>query len=156
MRSAGLVAVFAWLALPDGTVTVKPVAETGPAHHPGDTADDSCLWIHPTDPALSTLLGDDKDGGVMVWDLAGKELQYLDEEKAMNNIDRAPLSPRASSSSTTPTTPGPTPPTTNWSPGNRSRPPSSRRFASRPPGTHVASAPPADPFFPTCFPRTPY
>ena len=45
---------------------VLPSDETSPSRHPGDTADDSAIWIHPTDPALSTVIGDDKGGGLMV------------------------------------------------------------------------------------------
>lgn len=69
------------------TVTVKPAAETASSRHAGDTADDSCIWIHPTDPALSLVIGDDKDGGVQVFNLDGTERQYLDGTKNMNNID---------------------------------------------------------------------
>ena len=68
-------------------VNVLPTVETGPAHHAGDNADDSCIWIHPTDPSLSTVIGDDKGGGLMVWNLAGAELQYIEGSILMNNLD---------------------------------------------------------------------
>ena len=69
-----------------GTVRVQPTAETGPSHHSGDTADDVAIWVHPSDPTLSLVIGDDKDGGLMVWGLDGAELQYV-EGTNYNNLD---------------------------------------------------------------------
>ncbi|UCF20284.1 MAG: phytase [Gemmatimonadota bacterium] len=71
---------------PGGTVTVQATVETDPSHHSGDTADDMAIWIHPTDPSLSLVIGDDKDGGLMVWGLDGRELQYVDGTN-YNNLD---------------------------------------------------------------------
>jgi 3-phytase len=71
---------------PAATATVLPTVETSPSHHSGDTADDVAIWIHPTDPSLSLVIGDDKDGGLMVWDLDGDELQYIDGT-LYNNLD---------------------------------------------------------------------
>ena len=68
-------------------VEVLPVAETDACHNSGDTCDDSAIWIHPSDPSMSTVIGDDKDGGVVVWDLSGNELQYLDAGLRINNLD---------------------------------------------------------------------
>src|SRR6266508_1168638 len=65
---------------------VAPTVETEPSRHSGDTADDMAIWIHPTDPAQSLVIGDDKDGGLMVWDLTGRELQYV-EGTGYNNLD---------------------------------------------------------------------
>jgi 3-phytase len=66
--------------------SVQPVVETDPSPHAGDTADDSVIWIHPIDPALSLVIGDDKDGGLIVWGLDGKQLQYVNGT-LYNNID---------------------------------------------------------------------
>ena len=44
-----------------------------------DAADDAAIWIHPTDPSQSTIIGTDKsdDGhGLVVYDLSGRELFY--------------------------------------------------------------------------------
>lgn len=68
-------------------VTVYPSVETTPTRHAGDTADDTCIWIHPEKEELSLIIGDDKKGGVCVWDLSGEERQYIDEESDMNNLD---------------------------------------------------------------------
>jgi 3-phytase len=67
-------------------VAVAPVVETTPVPNTGDAADDPAIWIHPINPALSTILATDKQGGLVVYDLAGNELQYLADGK-MNNID---------------------------------------------------------------------
>lgn len=66
---------------------VQPAVETGPALNPGDNADDTAIWIHPEDPSLSLIIGDDKEGGVLVWDLSGRQLQFIDDSKNMNNLD---------------------------------------------------------------------
>ncbi len=67
-------------------ITVLPTVETDPSHHTGDTADDSAIWIHPTDTSLSLVIGDDKNGGLMVWGLNGKEIQYVAGTN-YNNLD---------------------------------------------------------------------
>ena len=41
-------------------VPVRATVETSPTTPVGD-ADDVCIWIHPTDPALSTIIGTDKE-----------------------------------------------------------------------------------------------
>ena len=65
---------------------VMAVSETEPVLHQGDAADDMALWIHPTNSALSTIIGTNKQGGFVVYDLTGKQLQYLSVGK-VNNVD---------------------------------------------------------------------
>jgi myo-inositol-hexaphosphate 3-phosphohydrolase len=65
---------------------VIPAAETEPMPHTGDSADDPAIWVHPIDPARSTIIGTDKRGGLAVYDLDGTQLQYL-LDGAMNNVD---------------------------------------------------------------------
>jgi 3-phytase len=65
---------------------VAAIVETTPVTHTGDAADDMAIWIHPIDPALSTIVGTDKKGGLMVYDLAGNLLQYRPDGE-MNNVD---------------------------------------------------------------------
>lgn len=67
-------------------VTVLPTAETEPARSVGDSADDAAIWVHPTEPALSTVIGTDKLAGLSVFDLSGQELQFLPEGR-VNNVD---------------------------------------------------------------------
>lgn len=71
----------------DALITVKPTIETNPAHHVGDTADDMCVWVNPNDKWLSLIIGDDKKGGLCVWNLDGTENQYLDPGSELNNLD---------------------------------------------------------------------
>ncbi len=51
-------------------------------------ADDPAIWIHPTNPAKSVVIGTDKDnnGGLYVWDMAGKQIQYVALGRP-NNVD---------------------------------------------------------------------
>lgn len=75
------------LASPQDVVKTRASAETDPVPHGGDSADDPAIWVHPFDPALSTVIGDDKNGGLGVWGLDGRELQFLDAGLALNNVD---------------------------------------------------------------------
>jgi 3-phytase len=67
-------------------VLVKATVETEPVPNGGDAADDPCIWIHPSDPSLSVIIGTDKKGGLAVYDLSGQGIQYLTDGK-MNNVD---------------------------------------------------------------------
>ncbi|MEK7730012.1 MAG: phytase [candidate division KSB1 bacterium] len=52
-------------------------------------ADDPAIWINPTNPALSAIIGTDKDsaqGGLYVWNLQGEQLQFVPIERP-NNVD---------------------------------------------------------------------
>jgi 3-phytase len=64
---------------------LEAVRGTSAVH--GD-ADDCAIWIHPTDPERSLVLGTDKarDQGIHVWDLQGRRLQFVRVERP-NNID---------------------------------------------------------------------
>jgi len=55
----------------------------------GDVADDSAIWINPSDPAHSVVIADDKDptsGGIAVYDMSGKLLQFR-QEGQIGNVD---------------------------------------------------------------------
>jgi 3-phytase len=65
---------------------VASVAETEPMPHAGDSADDPAIWVNSADPALSAIVGTDKEGGIAVYDMSGRQLQYLADGK-MNNVD---------------------------------------------------------------------
>ena len=71
---------------PKQLAQVRPTLETQPVDHDGDAADDPAIWAHPTDPAQSVIIATDKKGGLLVYDLSGKPLQYLPDGK-MNNVD---------------------------------------------------------------------
>ena len=48
--------------------------------------DDPAIWVNPTDPLQSRVLGTDKDFGLVVFDLAGKTLQKFSDGR-LNNVD---------------------------------------------------------------------
>ncbi len=66
-------------------IEVAPTVETIPTT-PVVDADDPCIWIDPTDPAESTIIGTDKGRGLNVYDLAGREIQHL-PHGGINNVD---------------------------------------------------------------------
>ncbi len=68
---------------------VSATVETEPVPHDGDAADDPAVWVNPDDPSMSAVVGTDKQGGLAVYDLAGRELQYLPVGD-MNNVDVLP------------------------------------------------------------------
>jgi myo-inositol-hexaphosphate 3-phosphohydrolase len=82
--SAGRPAV----ALAAGKVSVCATVQTDPTHHPGDSADDTAIWINPTDRSQSTVIGVDKlpGGGLSVYDLTGHEKYFYPVER-LNNVD---------------------------------------------------------------------
>lgn len=68
------------------TTSVSASVETAPARNSGDAADDAAVWVHPSDSALSLVLGTDKQGGLAVYDLSGREVQFLAAGN-LNNVD---------------------------------------------------------------------
>ncbi|MFQ5628227.1 MAG: phytase [bacterium] len=67
---------------------VTPTVETAPVPTSRDAADDPAIWVHPTDPSLSLIFGTDKrGGGLAVYDLSGKQLQFVSNKVEPNNVD---------------------------------------------------------------------
>ncbi|MDO8541792.1 MAG: phytase [Opitutaceae bacterium] len=68
------------------TKTLAPAVITEPTRH--DT-DDPALWIHPTAPGQSLVIGTDKDsdGALYVFNLEGKVVQRVGGLKRPNNVD---------------------------------------------------------------------
>jgi 3-phytase len=62
-------------------------AQTAPVPHNGDAADDPALWIHPQDPALSLILGTDKQGGLHAYNMDGSEHELVSDGTRPNNVD---------------------------------------------------------------------
>ena len=60
--------------------------ETDPVPNGGDAADDPAIWVNPNDPAQSVIIGTDKRGGLAVYELNGKQIQYLPDGQ-MDNVD---------------------------------------------------------------------
>ncbi len=50
--------------------------------------DDMCIWVHPSNPALSTIITSDKHAGILfVYDMNGKALQVIEGVGKPGNID---------------------------------------------------------------------
>lgn len=73
-------------APPPPFAALPAMVETTPMPSFGDAADDPAIWAHPTDPAGSLVVGTDKRGGLAVFDMAGRQLQYLPVGR-VNNVD---------------------------------------------------------------------
>jgi 3-phytase len=69
-------------------VDVRHIVETAAARH---DVDDPAIWVHPTDPARSLILGTVKvrapGGALMVYDLAGRVVQTVSGIDRPNNVD---------------------------------------------------------------------
>jgi len=62
---------------------------TGGTFNGGDVADDSAIWVNPSDPARSAVIADNKDpatGGIAVYDMTGKLLQFR-QDGQIGNVD---------------------------------------------------------------------
>lgn len=62
---------------------VDATVETAPA--PGD-ADDPAIWVQPADPTKSLIIGTDKEGGLGVYTLDGRQIQFVAQGQP-NNVD---------------------------------------------------------------------
>lgn len=54
--------------------------------HGGDAADDAAIWVDTARPARSSIIATDKLGGLVVYDLSGRQLHYYADSKP-NNVD---------------------------------------------------------------------
>lgn len=82
-----------WLPEPPAPIRALPVltslVQTDEVPSLGDAADDPAIWLHPDEPSRSRVLGTDKQGGLLVYDLQGKQLQDLRVGR-VNNVDLRP------------------------------------------------------------------
>ncbi|MBT5331320.1 MAG: phytase [Porticoccaceae bacterium] len=65
---------------------IQALAETTPVPSSDDAADDPAIWVNSNNPELSRVLGTDKQYGLIVYDLEGRQLQALAEGR-LNNVD---------------------------------------------------------------------
>jgi len=72
---------------PAPIIAPKARLQTPPVPSGGDAADDPAIWIHPRDPAKSLILGTDKQSGLHVYDLEGRERQVVARGSQPNNVD---------------------------------------------------------------------
>jgi 3-phytase len=63
-----------------------PSAQTATMRSQGDAADDPAIWVDAKRPARSLILGTDKKRGLAVYDLQGRERQFLPVGR-INNVD---------------------------------------------------------------------
>ena len=56
---------------------IPSTGETVPVNHASDAMDDPAIWVHPTDPSKSLLIGNDKGGGFETYDLDGNLVQRM-------------------------------------------------------------------------------
>ncbi len=70
------------------TKTVVAAIETQPTPRGknDDSADDPAIWIHPSNPEKSVIIGTDKKGGLATYNLKGEQLNYYPFGD-MNNCD---------------------------------------------------------------------
>jgi len=67
-------------------VELEASIETQPVDIDGDVLDDPALWVHPVSRSLSHILATNKKGGLHVYDLDGREIQYIPAGR-LNNVD---------------------------------------------------------------------
>jgi 3-phytase len=70
------------------TFSVSATVETealDPALDPDH--DDPAIWIHPSSPALSLVIGTLKGTGLATYDVNGNLVQLVDQDSGMNNVD---------------------------------------------------------------------
>ena len=69
------------------TTIVRPLAgvETEPIPHSRNAA--PAIWVHPTDPEKSLILGADTHGGLLVYNLDGRQLGLVSDGSRPNHVD---------------------------------------------------------------------
>jgi len=72
--------------IPATVASVMASAQTTPVATPGDAADDPAIWVHPTEPSKSLIIGTDKKAGLYVYDMQGEIKQFVPDGR-LNNVD---------------------------------------------------------------------
>lgn len=84
---AGFSPAFLLEAAPGSTpAAVYSEVETAAVDSKKDAADDPAIWVHPQNPAKSILIATNKAGGLLVYDLNGRELHSYKAGRP-NNVD---------------------------------------------------------------------
>ena len=73
-------------AQPAPLANIAALRQSAPVGRQGDAADDPAIWVHPTQPQLSRVLGTNKKQGLLAYDLDGTLLQELPVGR-LNNVD---------------------------------------------------------------------
>ncbi|MEL6252335.1 MAG: phytase [Bacteroidota bacterium] len=72
-------------------LSVSPTYETDDiaSDNVSDAADDPAIWVHPSAPEKSIIIGSNKTGGIHLYNLTGKEIAYSPVGN-VNNVDVIP------------------------------------------------------------------
>lgn len=70
----------------DSVSLINASVETQPVATDGDAADDPAIWLHPSNPERSLVIGTNKQSGLAVYNLRGEQIQFL-EHGLPNNVD---------------------------------------------------------------------
>ncbi|MFB2653133.1 phytase [Shewanella seohaensis] len=70
----------------DKIVEIPAWVESAPSDRPGDTMDDPAIWVHPTQPGKSLVLGTNKRWGLLSFNMRGEQVQALPSGR-INNVD---------------------------------------------------------------------
>ncbi len=65
---------------------VEAAIETNVMDTEGDSADDPAIWIHPKETSKSLVITTNKKAGLVVYNLEGKEVQFVQSGR-VNNVD---------------------------------------------------------------------
>ncbi|ASK69144.1 phytase [Shewanella bicestrii] len=70
----------------DKIIEIPAWVESAPSDRPGDTMDDPAIWVHPTQPEKSLVLGTNKRWGLLSFNMRGEQIQALPSGR-INNVD---------------------------------------------------------------------
>ena len=70
----------------DKIIEIPAWVESAPSDRPGDTMDDPAIWVHPTQPEKSLVLGTNKRWGLLSFNMRGEQVQSLPSGR-INNVD---------------------------------------------------------------------
>jgi myo-inositol-hexaphosphate 3-phosphohydrolase len=87
-----LAALTTFMASPPSSAAESPVlvpsnVETTPVSHSGDAMDDPAVWVNPSSPASSLVIGNDKQGALETYDLSGAHVQTVVAGSTWGNVD---------------------------------------------------------------------
>lgn len=70
----------------DNIIEISAWVESASSDRPGDTMDDPAIWVHPTQPEKSLVLGTNKRWGLLSFNMHGEQVQALPSGR-INNVD---------------------------------------------------------------------
>jgi 3-phytase len=83
-----VVGLAAFVPAAAAPTSVPSAVETDPVATPGDAADDPAVWVHPSDPSRSLVIGNNKLGALESYDLSGDRVQRITTgQRFWGNVD---------------------------------------------------------------------